>query len=599
MDDTPLMPKIVFFVLLLGIFASAWMVVSLSTKLYQRRNRANNTDIDWILLLISISDVICCTIKASYRYSAFHQGFLLGHGLYPFSNFALMTSLTWQATLALFILHIVKNNGKIRINIWVVHLFVISLAITRVIQGYFENVVVFTYYATAVYVMNSITVCILLFLVSRELKGKSKNKRRNALVSRIRLFPIVHLCCMIPRQIYVVYMYASGREPEDHPILFGLINSLFFSFPLLNSIVYGASRSCFSFQFRKQESQADPNSNQVSIDKDSVRFNQTDIIGRGGAGVIYKGVYRGSTVAIKRIRLSLFGLDGPISEEYQSMFMQEANMLRRLVHPNIVYFMGAYIDGTDGYIVVEYCNRGSLRSILDRLNDKSQLRQSKWVDWNWRCKIALCTARGLLYLHQTATPTIVHRDLKSPNVLVCDYYAAKVADLGTARLISIASEALNHSAAQDQQMTNVMTTQLGTARWTAPEIVEGFSQGHASYSEAVDIYSFGLILWELTTFELPFSKLHYNVEVHEAILCGERPIIPPPCAYRPAEWDDLMTSCWAQSPNDRPQAAQVVERLESILASMTQLKALVQQPTPPPSVQTKNFLNRVCGRDTV
>lgn len=369
----------------------------------------------------------------------------------------------------------------------------------------------------------------------------------------------------------------------------------FFCFPLLNSIVYGASRSCLSFQFRKPEPRADPNTSQVSIDKFNVRFNESDIIGRGGAGVIYKGVYRGSLVAIKRIRLALFGLDGPISEEAQSMFMQEANMLCRLVHPNIVYFMGAYIDGTDGYIVVEYCNRGSLRSILDRLNDQHHLRKCKWVDWNWRCKIALCTARGLLYLHQTATPTIVHRDLKSPNVLVCDYYAAKVADFGTARLISIASEAFGDSSAHDQQINNLMTTQLGTARWTAPEIVQGFSQGHASYSEAVDIYSFGLILWELTTFELPFSKLFYNVEVHEAILRGERPTIPPPCSFRPVEWDDLMVSCWAQSPKDRPQAAQVVEKLESILASMTRLKTL--RPHTPPS--SRKSSNRVYGRDIV
>lgn len=150
------------------------------------------------------------------------------------------------------------------------------------------------------------------------------------------------------------------------------------------------------------------------------------------------------------------------------MFQQEARMLSRLVHPNIVYFMGAYVKETDGYIVVEHCSRGSLRSILDDL-DRGE------TDWIWKCKIALCTARGLLYLHQTAQPTIIHRDLKSPNVLVSDYCTAKVADFGTARL----KETL---ASEDTDW--LMTT----ARWTAPEIVK-----QSFYSNAVDIFAFGLI----------------------------------------------------------------------------------------------------------
>ena len=426
-----------------------------------------------------------------------------------------------------------------------------------------KDKLLYEYYLTSWSFVAMIVICVLLLLIQHELKIKTKNKRSNAIFSRIRLFPVVYIITITPRSVFYLYVDTTKDvEREHYRVLDTLTRFLFYLFPLLNCLVYGTSQSCFSMSAVREP--PSPPAELSSIDSTQVRFNRSDILGYGGAGVIYKGMYRGSVVAIKHIELSSFGcFRGPISEDSRLMFTQEASMLSRLVHPNIVYFMGAFIERTDGFIVVEYCNRGSLRSILDHFRCNGT--DNTTVDWNWRCKIALGTARGLLYLHQTVEPSIIHRDLKSPNVLVNDYFTAKVADFGTARLMSLAAEVFKGT--ENKESTGLMTTSLGTARWTAPEILLGITNGQACYTEAIDIFSFGMILWELTTFQLPFDSLKFNFQVNDAVAQGARPSIPVLTARtRPRGWDNLIRACWAQSPEGRPSAAEIVEKLDSMLA---------------------------------
>ena len=550
-------------VLFIGAVASLWMMISVSMKFRRPGRNQVSRDIDIILILIAVSDFICCTIKVLYRYAVISNpsGNWSTHASpsYPIANCAMMASFSWQICLTALIYDFIKHQGKRTVKLWVLHLLVSVIALLRGVQGYLTAHSVFNNYRLAIYFVYFMITVLLLVLIQRQLKQKSSSSTA-ALFSRIRLLPAVYLICIAPRLLATII---TRGKSDQYPVIHYSTRILFYSFSLLHCLVYGASRSCVSL---RSTVKTNDETLDVTIDPSQVVFSETSAIGTGGTGMVFKGKYRGSTVAIKKIHIGV--LSAP--RQHRIMFRQEALMLSRLVHPNIVYFMGAFLKGVNGYIVVEYCNQGSLRSILDHLHETRVTNAC--VDWNWRCKIALGTARGLLYLHQTAQPTIIHRDLKSPNVLVSDSYTAKVADFGTARLLSIntfSTPVVDASELRKMNQQQPMTTQLGTPRWTAPEIILGFMDGQACYTEAVDIYSFGMILWELTTFQFPFEGLNFVSEIYDAISAGNRPSIPPACHHRPMGWDELMTSCWAQSPCDRPTAASVVSQLEAIVARLT------------------------------
>lgn len=538
-------------ILALGAMTSIWMVMSLSIKLL--RNKTANKHIDMVLLWVAINDFVCCMLKSGFKVNSAVKGSSYydsrGSILWEISNVAMLATCLWQTVLTLLILRLVQYRGTMPLNLWVFHLVIWPIVCHRACLGFlFKDIKGVTppdYYAMFVLIVSCIYIGILLIQIQKTFKRR-KRTRTAGIFERIRLFPIVFLICFAPRLIYIcVEFFHQGllsnyelKEDWSNAVT----NFLFYSFFICNSLVYGASRSCFSLSIFKKPS--GENSITTIVDPEQIDFDQLDIIGYGSGGVVYTGTYRSSSVAIKQIRL------GVISENATLRFKRQAQIFTRFVHPNIVSFMGVYMKDVYAYFIVEYCSKGSLRHILDYLA-KNQKR-NRPIDWKWRCKMALGAARGLLYLHQTAKPKVTHGRIKSSKILVSEYYTAKLTDAVTPRLLSIVQN----------------NTRPQVERWTAPEIVLG-ENGTLNSTRAADIFSFGMVLWELTTFEIPFHQMATEADAHRAIASGKRPYFPLQATQTPDGWKKLILSCWAQSPEERPDATMVVERLEAIVLSRT------------------------------
>jgi len=149
--------------------------------------------------------------------------------------------------------------------------------------------------------------------------------------------------------------------------------------------------------------------------------------------------------------------------------------------------------------------------------------------WQWELvwHVASGAARGMAYLH-SGSPPVLHRDLKSPNLLLDESFTVKICDFGLSRIKS----------------RNGMTGNLGTVQWMAPEVL-----ANKSYAEPVDVYSFGIILWELLSGECPHKGMG-SVECAQAVYFKKlRPEIPSWC---PPRLSTLIESCWHHEPSRRP-----------------------------------------------
>jgi serine/threonine protein kinase len=308
------------------------------------------------------------------------------------------------------------------------------------------------------------------------------------------------------------------------------------------------------------------------------------MIAKGPSGVIYKGSYRGSVVAVKKVKMGSMPLKPSAREAIEAALEVEATRMGSLRHPNTVLFMGACLQGDHFCIVSEYCTRGSLFNVLHNRSSStssskdnpgsdprgrqtngnmSTTRKKVTLKWSLRLRLALGAARGLLYLH-SADPPLVHGQLKSTNILVDDSWNAKLADFGTRRV----AEAVGF----DRNRLNNPNMDTFSLRWTAPELLKLFedraltgnflAQACGSFPQGVDIYSFGILMWELTSGEIPFSDLQTNHEIKEYVLSGCRPVIKPgQCSIK---WAELMARCWSQNASRRPTAAEIVSTLENI-----------------------------------
>ncbi|XP_042373443.1 receptor-like protein kinase HSL1 [Zingiber officinale] len=207
-------------------------------------------------------------------------------------------------------------------------------------------------------------------------------------------------------------------------------------------------------------------------------INEENLIGSGGAGKVYKitvGHRTDEIVAVKKIR-SGKKLDAALEKQFES----EVQILGSIRHKNIVKLL-CCISGEDSKLLVyEYMENGSLDRWLHR--KPSSPAAGGGLDWPTRLEIAIGAARGLCYMHHDCSPPIIHRDVKSSNILLDSEFNARVADFGLARMMAKAGE------------QGLVSAIAGTFGYMAPEC------GHSSrIDEKVDIYSFGVILLELTT----------------------------------------------------------------------------------------------------
>ncbi|KQJ96788.1 serine/threonine-protein kinase EDR1 [Brachypodium distachyon] len=250
-------------------------------------------------------------------------------------------------------------------------------------------------------------------------------------------------------------------------------------------------------------------------------------IGIGSYGEVYHADWNGTEVAVKKF------LDQEFYGDALDEFRCEVRIMRRLRHPNIVLFMGAVTRPPHLSIVSEYLPRGSLYKIIHRPNCQ--------IDEKRRIRMALDVARGMNCLH-TSVPTIVHRDLKSPNLLVDDNWTVKVCDFGLSRL--------KHSTFLSSRST------AGTPEWMAPEVLR-----NEQSNEKCDIYSFGVILWELATLRKPWQGMN-QMQVVGAVGFQDRRLDIP------KEVDPIVASiirdCWQKDPNLRPSFSQLTSYLKTL-----------------------------------
>ncbi|KAH0460347.1 hypothetical protein IEQ34_011010 [Dendrobium chrysotoxum] len=267
-------------------------------------------------------------------------------------------------------------------------------------------------------------------------------------------------------------------------------------------------------------------------------------IGAGSFGTVHHAEWHGSEVAVKIL------MEQDFHPERLKEFLREVSIMKSLRHPNIVLFMGAVTQQPHLSIVTEYLSRGSLYSFLHKTG------VSEILDERRRLNMALDVAKGMNYLHKR-NPPIVHRDLKSPNLLVDKKYTVKVCDFGLSRL---------------KASTYLSSKSLaGTPEWMAPEVLRDEPSNEKS-----DVYSFGVILWELMTLQQPWNNLNPAKVVYAVGFKGRRLDIPSDMNPVVAS---IIESCWASEPWKRPS-------FSSIMVSLKQLL----KPRPSQALQTDQLL---------
>lgn len=250
-------------------------------------------------------------------------------------------------------------------------------------------------------------------------------------------------------------------------------------------------------------------------------------IGLGSYGEVYRADWNGTEVAVKKF------LDQGLSGDALEQFRCEVKIMLRLRHPNVVLFMGAVTRPPNLSILTEFLPRGSLYRLLHRPNVK--------LDEKRRLKMALDVIKGMNYLH-TSNPIIVHRDLKSPNLLVDRNWVVKVCDFGLSKV--------KHHTFLSSKST------AGTPEWMAPEVLR-----NERSNEKCDVYSFGVILWELATMRMPWGGMNPMQVVGAVGFQDRRLDIPKEIDPMVAQ---IITDCWDSDPNKRPSFAQLMSPIKQL-----------------------------------
>lgn len=270
-------------------------------------------------------------------------------------------------------------------------------------------------------------------------------------------------------------------------------------------------------------------------------------VGAGSFGTVHRADWHGSDVAVKVL------MEQDVHDERLKEFLREVLIMKRLRHPNVVLFMGAVTAAPNLSIVTEYLCRGS----LFRLLHKSSVREL--LDEKRRIRMAFDVAKGMNYLHRSSPP-IVHRDLKSPNLLVDKNWTVKVGDFGLSRFKANAFLSSRSGA--------------GTPEWMAPEVLRDEPSNEKS-----DVYSFGVVLWEIITMQLPWSGMS-PVQVVGAVGFQNRRLQIPKDLH--PEIAAIIEACWANDPRDRPSFASIMESLKEFLKTSSAQSPRVPSTKPVP-----------------
>ncbi|KAJ6937210.1 LOW QUALITY PROTEIN: hypothetical protein NC652_011766 [Populus alba x Populus x berolinensis] len=252
------------------------------------------------------------------------------------------------------------------------------------------------------------------------------------------------------------------------------------------------------------------------IDPKYLKFENK--VASGSYGDLYKGTYCSQEVAIKILKPER------VNSDLQKEFAQEFGIRMSC------NFIGACTKPPSLCIVTEFMYGGSVYDYLHKQRGVFKLPNL--------LKVAIDVSKGMDYLHQN---NIIHRDLKAANLLMDENEVVKVADFGVARV---------------KAQTGIMTAETGTYRWMAPEVIE-----HKPYDHKADVFSFGMVLWELLTGKIPYEYLTPLQAAVGVVQKGLRPTIPKNTQPKLAE---LLEKCWQQDPALRPDFSEIIEILQQI-----------------------------------
>ncbi|KAL3821412.1 hypothetical protein ACJIZ3_007317 [Penstemon smallii] len=243
-------------------------------------------------------------------------------------------------------------------------------------------------------------------------------------------------------------------------------------------------------------------------------------VGIGFFGEVFRGIWNGTEVAIKVF------LEQDLTAENMEDFCNEISILSRLRHPNVILFLGACIKPPHLSMITEYMEMGSLYYLIHLSGQKKKLSGRRKI------KMLRDICRGLMCMHRMK---ITHRDLKSANCLVNKHWTVKICDFGLSRIMT--DETIKDSSS------------AGTPEWMAPELIR-----NEPFTEKCDIFSLGVIMWELYTLNKPWDGIPPEKVVYAVANEGSRLEVPN------GSMGKLITDCWAK-PHERPNCEEILTRL--------------------------------------
>ncbi|KAG0245069.1 hypothetical protein BGW41_004326 [Actinomortierella wolfii] len=258
------------------------------------------------------------------------------------------------------------------------------------------------------------------------------------------------------------------------------------------------------------------------------------LIGSGAYGSVYHARWATRRVAIKKFNVGLQEV------QLDTEIQQEIQMLRRLQDRHIIQFYGITYHEDKLVLVMDYAEGGSLQGAIKK----------RVLSWTTKRRIALEMARGLAYIHHEG---VLHRDLKSGNVLLTRYMEVKLCDFGMATVKVTSGSKSSTNANNSGHGREVLK---GTFRWMAPELFAA----RPKYSAKSDIYAFAIVMWEMAAdCTVPFKEQLDNFMVMALVKGGEREEFPDDT---PPDYRQWVEQCWTQDPAQRPNASDLVTMME-------------------------------------